>query len=295
MQLNRSLALIVVGTLATVLVDVGSQVSDDSEMAKTEETWQRRFEASESYGQFIRMALGAAQANDADAQYHIAAATAYCRYAKVVYKKDGRRPGDRYADDVSVTRELVARMQQHYDRCIDTVHNDPFADLPTAAHGYNFEYWLSQAASNGNVNAKLDLLTRVPAVDKYTDDEAAQRMRAAQLRETALLTIKSGDANAVGRLAQILEKAPNVNPDANWALSLVACGMGAVCVADPEELDRRCKARPDRCIPGGSMEDFVLLEIGQTRFGNVRVTADRLQQAIRQSDQAEIEKILFGR
>ncbi len=183
-------------------------------------------------------------------------------------------------------------MQRQYELCIDFIRNNPFVGLPSAPHNYGWEHWLLQASSNGNVPARLDALTLGIAANNSSGSTNNTASRDNQVREAVLLSFGTGDANSIAQAGNLLKTLPNAAPDAQFALLLVPCRMGATCDG-AQSTDRSCESLPNGCTPGWRMQDVVLHEAGDARFGKVVAMADRLLQAIKANDRAEIQRVIF--
>lgn len=227
--------------------------------------WQERLERAKDYAPLVELALPAANAGNADAQFALYGAFSFCR--------DGLRK--RSPEELAQVPEIMLRdMHAHCD-ALAAQYPDPSTEA---------EVWLTRSLESRFPRAlafvaleEVRAMTRKPP----KKNELARRLQMA--RENLLLALKSNDPSITEDVPEFLPvlfpDSPQV-PRAQWVWRLAACEQGLDCGPNAEMMLRDCRIH-DRCIEGESATDYIRRVSGD--FSSLMSRARNLARQLRMS------------
>lgn len=227
--------------------------------------WQQRLERAKDYASLVEIALPAANAGNADAQFTLYGAFSYCR--------DGLRK--RTPDEMAQFPEIMLRdMHAH---CDDLAAQYP--DLATEA-----EIWLTKSLESKFPRAlAFTALEEVRALTRKPPKKNERDRRVQVARENLLLALKSNDPSITKDVPEFLPvlfpDSPQV-PRAQWVWRLAACEQGLDCGPKAEMMLRDCRMH-DRCIEGETAIDYIRRASGD--FSSLMSRARNLARQLRKS------------
>ncbi len=257
---------------------------------QTQLTLRERFRASRDYAEFIRRIEPAARAGDVEAEFLVAEALKYCdENVKRFFRT--RKGAERSLDDAQLKWAHMPAGYQHeivdvYDRCQAFL-----ADPEMSGTATPWRPWLDKAAAAGYAPAQAEKADGLRVAASLGDgaDPAGQE----QARALALLAVKSGDPDAVVKMANWVsgkDRSPEEYGDLVSAWQLLACQRGYDCGPRSEWLRSMCNWDP-QCADGQSVEEYLQRQLG-SRYDEVRKLAAAIGNAVDEKNTAAIQPYL---
>jgi hypothetical protein len=204
--------------------------------AKNGMALQAEFYRTRDLAAFVRKASQRAlDAHDGRAAFLVSEALKTCSLVAHQFKQD---PNADQNWDINYSKIapkapnwLRDKTRRDFDRCVDLVRDDVFADLPPKGGGYRDpSYWYSLATDSNDLYVQVhEALLAVNSV--VTNEQRNQVTASAQLSIEA--AVQSGDPSAMFLAGQLLANG-RVSQDtlAGVGLSLAACELGYDCSAE---------------------------------------------------------------